>query len=254
MLDEQRDWEVACYGFPRLFHFAEDEEKFLPQIDFASATIYGINSGISVTLYYNEKANGWLISTTSHSFIARCAKKVLRRTIRTREQRDMTDNDWNCFVEKLFWRIWNHCKYALPQDQGKFYMFRIVTRGVYTLQENPPEVSEEDIVLVGVRDKITLQEMSPAEFATRNQWPSAPEMKEFYSILKSSEGGRKKEEATAKNKGNNTEILKKVKEQCWELNVLDYQGVVICDKNFNRVVVHSPQYTVLSSLGPYTSR
>ncbi|KAL0490078.1 bifunctional polynucleotide kinase/RNA ligase [Acrasis kona] len=118
----------------------------------------------------------------------------------------------------LFWDIWKNLGYTLPVDTNKCYMFEMVTHRHVILCR--PE--QEEIILHGVRDMRTLLEERPQEHALMNNWKCV----QTHSF----------------------ESLQHVKNSTRFLNPIKSEGYVVCDANFNRVKIKSPQYVALSHI------
>jgi hypothetical protein len=279
------------------------QEKYLPTItEWDKVRIYEISPGLSITLYwYSDR---WLVSSTSNSFIGRCLRKRERARIRRVEDREMDEGrDWNRLLEALFWRVWKARGYRLPDDQGKCYMFRLVTQGanVDHLLRNDGETNEaenveahdakassaatvvERLVLVGVRDRATTEESLPEECARANGWeyptersdlaalaaqwvqqgePTVAERREWSrrgggyanpdkGLASSRASGDVGEDEAVASRKRQKYVLDKLVDKCWESNLLETQGVIVCGPGLARIVVHTPPHTALASLGTH---
>lgn len=120
----------------------------------------------------------------------------------------------NLTFEKLFWDTFNKCGYMLPnpEDNNKTFMFELTSQYNQIVVQH----KQEDLHLIGVRNIDDLQELEP----------------EIY--------GKKYGYKTVKNYNLNTlqEVLDVVK----NLNGYEQEGFVICDKNYNRIKIKSPDY------------
>ena len=120
---------------------------------------------------------------------------------------------------ELFWDIWNNtCHYELPQNKKYTYMFELFT------PRNPIVVKpeRETIILHGVRDNETYQELDPVFIAKENSWESAVvfEFTDIDHVIAASN----------------------------QMNPAKQEGFVIRDNSFNRVKLKSASYVALSHL------
>lgn len=121
----------------------------------------------------------------------------------------------------LFWDTWNKLGYKLPTDRGLCYMFELMT------PENIILVRHKDyrIVLHGVREifpETRLKELPPEGFAYIHQWECVKShaLNNVEDVIKSLHG----------------------------TDPSQMEGYVVCDANFNRVKIKSPQYVALAHL------
>jgi hypothetical protein len=119
---------------------------------------------------------------------------------------------------QIFWEIWQKEKYELPRDAGRCYIFEMVAK------KNPivVVVEEDELILHGVRDLKTLQELWPEEVARENKWKCVKSypMRDFGEIDKA----------------------------CRALNPHKNEGFVVVDAHFTRRKIKSPAYVGLSLL------
>jgi hypothetical protein len=125
----------------------------------------------------------------------------------------------NIRFDQLFWDVFKQLNYSLPKDKKKCYMFELITpRNVIFIRHE-----RESIILHGVRDLETLQEYFPEQFAEENNWECAKSFTNFTSA-------------------------QQVIDQSRVIDPMKCEGFIICDAQFNRVKVKSPQYVALSHL------
>ena len=117
---------------------------------------------------------------------------------------------------QLFWQTWNELKYRLPEELNYCFMFELIT------PYNPviviPKTSA--IVLHGVRNLSTLKEDSPDQFAEKYGW-----------------------QCVQRFNFNSWDVILAASQN---LNPLELEGYIVCDDNFNRVKVKSPEYVGLA--------
>jgi len=115
--------------------------------------------------------------------------------------------------EELFWRVWSEQGYELPINTDMCYQFELMT------PYNKIVVKQErnQLVWIGARNRKTLLE-------------SKPDTSMGYQI--------------ARRYPLNT--LESVQEFCKGISAHDGEGFVVCDADFNRIKVKSPQYVAWS--------
>lgn len=117
---------------------------------------------------------------------------------------------------QLFWQVWKEKGYNLPNDTNNCYMFELLTpfnRIVVRHKTNR-------IVLHGARRLSDFRELNPIVEAHVNRWECVQTfpLKSWTDI-----------EAASK-----------------ELDPMQAEGFVVCDTNYNRVKVKSPQYVAIA--------
>lgn len=119
---------------------------------------------------------------------------------------------------ELFWKVWQELGYQLPSATDECFMFELMTpyNRIVVQQAN------NQIVLHGVRNIQTLLESEPSFWADKYGW----ELVASYPLTS----------------------WKEVIEAAQHLDPMDSEGYIICDANFNRVKVKSPQYVAISHL------
>jgi hypothetical protein len=134
-----------------------------------------------------------------------------------------------CFVNEdekvipfrqLFWEIFQDLKYELPKDTGNCYIFEMTTPRHNLVVKH----KKENLILLGARNLTTLEELNCRDVGILNDWEY---IKPLDMKIDSLNG------------------LKGVAE---ELDPTVCEGFVVCDSNWNRVKVKSPNYVLLSHL------
>ncbi|MEG5058255.1 T4 RnlA family RNA ligase [Microcoleus sp. A2-C5] len=127
-------------------------------------------------------------------------------------------NGFGFSFAELFWKVWKELGYELPEASDECFIFELMTPyNRIVVQQN-----NNDIVLHGVRNTETLRETDPHFWANRYVW----KVVNFYPLTS----------------------WKEVIEASQHLDPMDSEGYIICDANFNRVKVKSPQYVAISHL------
>lgn len=114
-------------------------------------------------------------------------------------------------LNELFWDIWKRLDYKMPENKDYCYIFELTSP--YTQIIVPQK--DSNIVLIGARNLKTLKEEYPDNFKN-NGW----------NIVKSFNFSNPEE----------------LKSACKKLNPMEQEGFVVCDNEFNRVKMKSPQY------------
>lgn len=115
---------------------------------------------------------------------------------------------------QLFWNTWKDKGYKLPEDTNLCYIFELCTQYNQVVIYHP----EPRIVMHGARHLGTTQEYMPEPIAEQYGW----ECVETYPI------------------GNMDQLLDVAR----ELEGDKQEGFVVCDANFNRIKVKSPDYVL----------
>jgi hypothetical protein len=119
---------------------------------------------------------------------------------------------------ELFMKIWEELGYKLPDDPYLCFMFELMTPYNKVIVQH----KESKILLHGCRDVRTLREYNPIVIANQYGWECVP----HYSL------------------SNWDEIVEATK----ALDPIESEGFVVCNENWNRVKVKSPQYVALSHM------
>jgi hypothetical protein len=127
-------------------------------------------------------------------------------------------NGFGFSFAELFWKVWQELGYQLPSATDECFIFELMTpyNRIVVRQAN------NQIVLHGVRNTQTLLESAPSFWANKYGW----ELVASYPLTS----------------------WKEVIEASQHLDPMDSEGYIICDANFNRVKVKSPQYVAISHL------
>ncbi len=126
----------------------------------------------------------------------------------------------NCDLNlaQLFWQVWAELGYQLPTDIEHCYIFELMTK-----QNQIISIPERNrLVLHGARNIKSLAESEPEVWATKYGW----ELITSYPLTSDVE----------------------VKAAANLLNPIVSEGYIVCDCNFNRVKIKSPQYVAIGHL------
>ncbi len=130
-------------------------------------------------------------------------------------------NGFNLSFADLFWKTWNELGYVLPTDTDVCYMFELCTQYNKIVVQH----KENRIVFHGARNvkfENGLIEYTPSTLASLYGWEC---IKSFpFSNLE--------------------EVLA----SCKDINPIDGEGYVVCDSNFNRIKLKTPQYVALAHI------
>ncbi len=126
--------------------------------------------------------------------------------------------DFGCTFSQLFWQVWQELEYQLPSETEYCFMFELMTpynRIVVRQHQN-------DLVLHGVRNLKTLTESDPHLWGSKYSWRvvNTYPLQTLAEII------------TASN----------------SLDPMDSEGYIVCDAQFKRIKVKSPQYVAIAHL------
>lgn len=130
-------------------------------------------------------------------------------------------------LSDLFWEIWHKSYYKLPNSTDNYcYIFELLH---VTTVDIVQYLGNGEIVLHGIRDLTSFKEIWDIDsIAQTYGWKS----------IKS---------VTFSN-------LENLLENCRQLNPTKNPGYVLCDENFNRTNILSPQYIALKELHPWNDK
>lgn len=120
---------------------------------------------------------------------------------------------------ELFWKVWKQMGYTVDNaDTNCCYMFELMT------PYNRVVVKHKDskIVLHGARKLSDLNEINPIVVAHKNNW-------QCVNILP-------------------LQSWSDIEDAIVKINPMEGEGYVVCDENYNRVKIKSPQYVALSHM------
>lgn len=118
----------------------------------------------------------------------------------------------------LFWKVWQELGYQYPLEIDHCFIFELITP--YNRIVVQPK--ENQLVLHGVRNIQTLEESEPSLWANQYGWQLVPS----YPLTSW------------------TEVIKAAE----ILDPLTSEGYIVCDAEFHRIKVKSPQYVAISHL------
>lgn len=197
VVDESDGWRVVCRAYDKFFNHGEPNA---PAIDWRTARVYEKLDGSLMTLYHYRDA--WHVASSGLPDAAGVAH-----------------GSGISFAE-LFWRTWDALGYARPPaaDAGRCFMFELMTphNRVIVAHEKPR------LVLHGVRDLATMQELDPQPVAAARGW----ECVAVHSLACA-------DDCIA---------------AAGVLSPQHGEGYVVCDAAYRRVKVKSPQYVALTHL------
>ena len=124
----------------------------------------------------------------------------------------------NTKFKELFWKTWDKVGYTLPKETNCCFMFELMTPYNRIVVRHP----EARLVLHGGRNIQTLKELNPIVEAHNHGWECAKTfpLQSWDDVVSASK----------------------------ELNPMENEGYVVCDANYNRVKVKSPQYVAIAHL------
>lgn len=126
--------------------------------------------------------------------------------------------DFGYTFAQLFWKVWHQLDYQLPQDKEYCFMFELTTpfnRIVVRQHQN-------DLVLHGVRNLQTLTESDPHVWGNKYGW----RVVQTYPL----------------------QTLDEIIAVSNHLDPMDLEGYIVCDAQFKRIKIKSPQYVAIAHL------
>jgi len=194
ILDENDNWKIISFSYRRFYNH---DESCAANINWSSARLYDKLDGSLMTLYHYK--DNWHVASSG---LPDASGEV---------------NGFGMTFADLFWKVWNELNYKLPNDTTKCYMMEMMTphnRIVVRHKEN-------NIVLHGVRDLLTLNELNPVVIGHLNSWNTIKvlPLKTLDEIVSAAE------------------ILDPINEG---------EGYVVVDQNYNRIKVKSSNYILYS--------
>ncbi len=127
-------------------------------------------------------------------------------------------HNFNMTFAELFWQVWEELKYPLPEEIEQCFMFELTTPYNRVLVRQ----NENNLILHGARNINSLLESDPSIWSNKYGW----NLVKSYSLTS----------------------WEDVIIACQNLDPMASEGYVVCDRNFNRVKVKSPQYVAISHL------
>jgi hypothetical protein len=197
ILDSTDNWKVVSFAYEKFFNHGEGHAA---PIDMSTAKVMEKLDGSIMTVFYY--ANDWHVASSGMPDAAGQVNTLLGDTS----------------FAQLFWATWKDLKYSMPVDKTRCYAFEMMTpyNKIICIYK------KSNIVLHGVRDLNTLQELEPEPIAVKHGWECVKSYK--------------------------MNSLTAVAEMAASLNPIDYEGYVVVDQNFNRVKVKNLSYVSLSHI------
>ena len=119
---------------------------------------------------------------------------------------------------QLFWKVWQESGYQLPQETEYCFMFELMTPyNRIVVRQN-----SNSLVLHGVRNIQTLAEEQVNNWGRKYDW----QLVNSYSL----------------------QTIEEIIEASNILDPMDSEGYIVCDRNFKRIKIKSPQYVAISHL------
>lgn len=197
ILDSTDNWNVVCWSYRKFFNHGEGHAA---KIDMSTAKVMDKLDGSLMQLYYYGGV--WNVSSSGMPDAAGQVNTLLGET---------------SFAE-LFWQTWKQLGYQLPKDTSRCYAYEMMTQ----FNRIICVYAEPRIVLHGVRDLKTLQELEPEPVAKEHGWACVKSLR--------------------------MNSLDDVVEMANTLNPMEEEGYVVVDAQFNRIKLKNPQYVALSHI------
>lgn len=194
ILDESDDWSIVCRTFDKFFNLGEETK--VANVDWDTARVYEKLDGSLVQMWHYK--GDWWFSTSGSP--------------------DASGNvgDFNFTFSEAFQRTWENNHYDLPRNTDLCFAFEYV--GPYNRVVVP--YSEEDLILIGVRNRTTGEELDPRLFEGHYNVVQTYSFDDKESVLES--------------------LMNK--------SGLAQEGYVVCDANFQRLKIKSDDYVRLHAM------
>ena len=195
IFDEANNWEIISYPYDKFFNYGECHA---PKLNWDTAKVYEKLDGSLMTLFYYQ--GEWRVQSSG---MADAGGEV---------------SGFKITFGQLFWQVWQELDYQLPTETNYCFMFELMT------PYNRIVVRHDcnQLVLHGVRDRVSLQEADPQVWADKYNW----QLVQRYPL----------------------QTLKEIVVLTNKLDPMDSEGYIICDGDFKRIKVKSPQYVAISHL------
>jgi hypothetical protein len=207
ILDESDNWAVVSYPYNKFFNHGEGHAA---PIDWATAKVYEKADGSLMTLYWYD--NQWHVASSGTP--------------------DAGGNLYgtNLTFAELFWKVWNELGYKLPSTDevatSFCYMFELCT----PYNKQVVQHTANRIIFHGYR---SVKEASDIPKRIASYAEGSPvnvfNMAYGWEIIKSYPLGTL------------DDVLKTLE----HIPPTEGEGYVVCDANFNRVKIKTPQYVAL---------
>ncbi len=195
ILDEANDWAVVSYPYDKFFNYGE---SCAANINWQESVVYEKLDGSLMTLYFYQ--GSWRVQSSG---TADASGQV---------------NTAKYSFQQLFWQVWHHLGYELPQETEYCFMFELMT----PYNRIVVRQTESKLVLHGVRNIPTLQEENPFDWQHKYNW----QIVQTYPF-------------------NNLSAIINTTEK---LDPLQGEGFIVCDLDFKRIKIKSSEYVRLSHL------
>lgn len=190
------DYSVQAYAFTRFFN---DGEHWASQIDWESASVYEKYDGSLIKLFFYEKANEWVVSTSGS--VAGSGEV----------------NGFGFSFNDLFWKIFNQVGYKVSDlDKNICYIFELCS----LYNKVVVSYAEPRLILLTARDRSNWEELPLWKFS------SVFEVAKLYNLFSI-------EQATQYAEENGGAKL---------------EGLIVVDKNYNRLKIKSSTYVSLHNI------
>ncbi len=119
---------------------------------------------------------------------------------------------------QLFWSVWTELGYQLPEATDCCFMFELMTKYNRVVVVQPTN----QLVLHGVRNIQTLAELDPQPWSDKYGWQLVARhpLTSWPAVIAAAQ----------------------------QLDPMNLEGYIVCDRQFNRVKVKSPQYVAIAHL------
>ena len=124
-------------------------------------------------------------------------------------------NGFDFSFAELFWQVWQELNYELPKNTDLCFMYELCTK----FNRIVVRQHANNLILHGIRNIKTLKEVHLDDYQEHN-W----NVVDTYEL-------------------NN---LEDIVANCNQLDPMESEGYIVCDRNFNRIKVKSPEYVAIA--------
>ena len=195
ILDRDDNWRVVNYTYYKFLNYGQGNAD---QINWSTAKVQEKVDGSLCQLYWYD--GKWNVATSGMPAA------------------DGLVGDFGFTFAELFWRVGNELGYVKPQETTHCFAFELLSSYNQVVIQHPTN----RIVLHGVRDLTTFQELAPTPIAARYGWEC---VKSFP-----------------------LNTLEAVVEMAKGMDGTKQEGFVVCDANYNRIKLKCANYVSLAHL------
>lgn len=233
------NWNVVAIGPKNVFEFGADRyvkspDKFVDKIDFATAKLFRKPQGFGVLMFWHK--NDWKVAFASSGFYA---DQYLYRYSLTRHT--LGDH-----LLEPFWSMWERKRFEKPGKEAQSWTFQFVfhpDEDLLQLEAIVDKTSIDDISMADSRSKMSIEggdnEPFLVAYAKSRNWDFLEQVPISFPSKKATTDAAIQQ---------NYDLVLKMANGATEMELLKFEGFVLCDESRGRVQFSLPQYTMLTNL------